>query len=194
MKEDMMDEQTRRRNKAKVEKLFNDIVNVTDQRHRKAPESSSQGAQIKPRIIYIQDAVAMASTFDQWFPALLKAVRSRRRAGLASNEAQQNVSRPTTIVLGCSPSLLHTGTNLRAKSESDAMAAEDQANAATERPPMPPALMNFLNGIRKGGKSGAGGASNDVGEPWKGSEEDDVIGRKRRLKRRLRRFRLSDER
>ncbi|KAJ9122520.1 hypothetical protein QFC22_001949 [Naganishia vaughanmartiniae] len=194
MKGDMADESTRRRNKAKVEKLFSEIVNVADQRYHNAPESSSQGAEIRPRVIYIQDAVAMASTFDQWFPALLKAVRARRRAGLASNEAQQNVLRPTTIVFGCSPSLLHTGANLRAKSESDAMAAEDQANAVTDRPPIPPALMNFLNGIRKGGKSGGVNASNDVGEPWKGSEEDDVVGRKRRLKRRLRRFRLSDER
>ncbi|KAJ9098614.1 hypothetical protein QFC21_004261 [Naganishia friedmannii] len=195
MKGDMADEHIRRRNKAKIEKLFSDIVNVADQRHHNAPESSSQGAQIRPRIIYIQDAVAMASTFNEWFPALLKAVRARRRAGLAPNETQQAVSRSTTIVLGCSPSVLHTGANLRAKSESDAMAAEDQANATTtERPPMPPALMNFLNGIRKGGKSGSGGASNDVGEPWKASEEDDVVGRKRRLKRRLRRFRLSDER
>ncbi|KAJ9106845.1 hypothetical protein QFC19_002973 [Naganishia cerealis] len=192
MKADVADEAARKRNRAKVDKLFSDIVNVTDQRHHTAPESSSQGAQIKPRIIYIQDAVAMASTFDQWYPALLKAVRSRRRAGIASNEA--GVSRPTTIIFGCSPSLLHTGPNLRAKSETDALAAEDQTNVATDRPPVPPALMNFLNGLRKGGKSGNNGSANDMGEPWKGSEEDDVVGRKRRLKRRLRRFRLSDER
>lgn len=186
----------RQMNKGKVEKLMSDIVNVTDKRSHTAPESSSQGAQVRPRVIYIQDAVAMASSFEDWFPALLKAVRRRRRTGVDGKEMQHTVTRPTTIVLGCTPSLLHTSVNLRAKKNSEALAsaAETDSPVTNDRPPIPPALANFLSSLRSGGKQGNGGSSNEDEELWKGSEEDDVLGRKTRLKRRLRRFRLSDER
>jgi hypothetical protein len=193
IKEELGVEFTRRMNKTKIDKLMSDIVNVTDQRNHNAPESSKQGAQVRRRIIYIQDAVAMASTFDQWFPSLLKAVRARRRAGLSSKESNLAVSQPTTIVLGCTPSILHVSENLRVKRETEAMAEEGkQAAALPDRPPMPPALMNLLNGLRRGGSSG--GSENAADEAWKGSEEDDVLGRRTRLKKRLKRFRLSDER
>lgn len=195
IKEELGAEFTRRMNRTKVDKLMSDIINVTDRRNHTAPESSRQGAQIRPRIIYIQDAVAMASTFDQWFPSLLKAVRARRRAGVAADERAEVVTQPTTIILGCTPSILHTSANLRAKHESESMAeADNQAGTTAERPSIPPALMNFLNGLRKGGNAANSGTANATGELWKGSEEDDVIGRKTRLKKRLRRFRLSDER
>ena len=194
-KAELGEQYIRHMNKAKVEKLMADIVNVTDQRNHMAPESSSQGAQVRPRIIYIQDAVAMASTFQDWFPALLKAVRARRRTGLPPNEAQHAVTRPTTIVLGCTPSILHSSVNLRAKKNSEALAsaAENDSTVMADRPPIPPALANFLSSLR-GGKQGTSGTSSEAEELWKGSEEDDILGRKTRLKRRLRRFRLSDER
>lgn len=193
IKEELGAEYSRRMNKNKIDKLMSDIVNVTDQRNHTAPESSRQGAQVRRRIIYIQDAVAMASTFDQWFPSLLKAVRARRRAGLANNESSHVVSQPTTIVFGCTPSILHTSENMRARRESEATAEEThQAGATPDRPPMPPGLMNLLNGLRGGGSNGR--RENAADEAWRGSEEDDVLGRKTRLKKRLKRFRLSDER
>lgn len=193
IKEELGAEYTRRMNKNKIDKLMSDIVNITGQRNHSTPESSKQGAQVRRRIIYVQDAVAMASTFDQWFPSLLKAVRARRRAGLANNESGHVVSQPTTIVLGCTPSILHTSENMRARREHEATAEESNPTAAApDRPPMPPALVNLLNNLRGGGSNGR--RENAADEPWKGSEEDDVLGRKTRLKKRLKRFRLSDER
>ena len=69
--------------------------------------SSSEPITPKPRIIYLKNAIDMAGTFStsssgsrpSWFSELLLAVQARREA-----------VGPTTIVLGLTPTLLHTAT------------------------------------------------------------------------------------
>jgi hypothetical protein len=55
------------------------------------------------RIILLESATAMASTFETWWPSFLEAVRRRR--------GTKELVHPTTVVLSCAPSLLpvHNG-------------------------------------------------------------------------------------
>lgn len=173
----------------KIDKLFYDIVNVNaaadaakgedvvPENEAEHDDQKSSTPTSKPRIIYVQDATAMSSTFPQWYPSLLSAVRQRRKT-----------DGPTTIVLGCSPSLLHTGPNLSKQKQ-------ENAEAPPSGPPgMPPNLAKLLGSLSRGGPGTQSTDKSRTDQLWMSSAEEDVLGRKRRFERRLRRFKPSNDR
>ncbi len=166
---------------ARVDQLFKDIVNIEEKAVPSEQPSSSQ----RRRIIYVQDASAMASTFDQWFPSLCAAVKARRSPHDTSGETLQ----PTTIVLGCNPSLLHVGPNIRQEQAkaADAMAAQGQGGPMGPGTTVGPAVLRLLSNASSifGGPLGADGQRWNQDGLWMSSAEDDVTGRRVRLGKRL---------
>lgn len=190
-------QQSKSEEKNRIEKLFRDIVNVEPS----ASSDDQAGSSERRRIIYIQDATAMASTFEQWFPSLKAAVKARRSQ--AEGDAAGR-SYPTTIVLGCNPSLLHVAPNMR-KEEVNAAAAAAAAQSAYNQPtsgigfaisanPMLRAALSSSLGGPFGGGAGILERRGRDGELWMSSEEDDVIGRRARLGKRLKGFNSQSER
>jgi hypothetical protein len=182
---------------SRVERLFQDIVNVESKTTSHNRPSSSQ----RRRIIYVQDATAMASTFDQWFPALKEAVRARRTQ--SDPDGADPRLNPTTIVLGCNPSLLHVAPNMR-KEAANVAAAAAAAQSGGGSPvgtvgigiSASPAVMRLLSG--SGGLFGNVGSSgsrrDQDDELWMSSDEDDVTGRRVRLGKRLKSISSQTER
>ena len=66
-------------------------------------ESTTGMAQSRPRLIYIRDFPTLAPSSSSWYPALLSAVRQRRR-GLLPRSSSVTYS-PVTIIFGMSPSI-----------------------------------------------------------------------------------------
>lgn len=133
----------------------------------------------KPRIIFVQHSTAMNASFSSWWWALTRAVRLRNASG-----------KPTTIVLSCTPSFLHLGPNL-------SLPAPAAPAEPAENPGLPPGLgelMKAMKRMREGPGGGAGGQGKKEDEFWKGSEEEDKVGRRKRLRKRLAGFQLGDER
>ena len=133
----------------------------------------------KPRIIFVQQSTAMNASFSSWWWALTRAVRLRNASG-----------KPTTIVLSCTPSFLHLGPNL-------SLPAPAAPAEPAENPGLPPGLgelMKAMKRMREGPGGGAGGQGKKEDEFWKGSEEEDKVGRRKRLRKRLAGFQLGDER
>lgn len=73
----------------------------------------------RPRIILLESCSTMLSTFSIWWPSLAEALRTRRRQSrptsgrkTAAKSPVRDLTKPTTVVLSCAPSLLgsHTGT------------------------------------------------------------------------------------
>jgi hypothetical protein len=134
------------------------------------PKGSSPS---RRRIILLESIEAMSSTFDQWWPSLVEAVRLRRRSA-APNGKQGRVARPTTIVFASSPSLLlpHTAPS--------AISTKDQESAVKSMHPM---LQEIAD--RLGGTVETKVENNETGPLWWGSEEVDATGRRERNGRRL---------
>lgn len=67
------------------------------------------------RIILLESSTAMSSTFDTWWPSFVEAVRRRRsNAGPRSSRGkakQAELRNPTTVILSCTPSFLHVGSD-----------------------------------------------------------------------------------
>lgn len=93
----------------KWRQYFQQIINVP---------IGGKDEQMRRRIIFLNNSETMAETFHEWWPALAQAVRERRGGGKApvikqrkgarkpSQEETTRLVRPTTIVLGCAPSML----------------------------------------------------------------------------------------
>jgi hypothetical protein len=68
------------------------------------------------RIILLESSTAMSSTFDIWWPSFVEAVRRRRSNSAArsgrSKAKLAELRNPTTVILSCSPSFLHVGSDL----------------------------------------------------------------------------------
>jgi hypothetical protein len=68
------------------------------------------------RIILLESSTAMSSTFDIWWPSFVEAVRRRRsNAGARSGRGkakQAELRNPTTVILSCTPSFLHVGSDV----------------------------------------------------------------------------------
>ncbi|PPQ63074.1 hypothetical protein CVT24_005929 [Panaeolus cyanescens] len=75
---------------SKLEVFFDSLVNY--------PSSSSENI---PRLIYIRDFPLLAPSSSLWYPALLSAIRNRRRGAVPS---PSNLS-PVTIIFGMTPPL-----------------------------------------------------------------------------------------
>lgn len=167
--------------------LFESLVNVEG-------DSSPGKVAGKRRVVYIQDAAAMSTTFRDWWPSLIKAVQKRRTftdtpsTGTETN-GKIEISHPTTIVLGITPSLLHAGHDLSStpcdfvpspESPGSNNASPSQSKESDVSPPSRVLLPRPLD-------------PSQIGDLWTSSEESDVLGRHIRLAKRLESFKLSDE-
>ena len=167
------------RDKEMLRRVFRELVDLP-RKHTSSTSSTPSGPQ--PRIILVSRATAMSSSFSTWWWALTNAVKARNARG-----------EPTTIVLSLTPSFLHLGPNL-------SLPPPKPPVEAAENPGLPPGLGELVKAMKRmreassgaGGQGGQGGKRED--EAWKGSEEDDKVGRKKRLRRRLASFQLGDER
>lgn len=172
-------------------RVFGEVVNLGDEPHsgsrgsKEGKEQEAEGKENKtedvrgrPRIIYVQHAVPMNASFASWYWALSRAVRIRNNRGY-----------PTTIVLSVTPSFLHLGANL-------SLPVPTAPAEPAENPGLPPGLgelMKAMKRMREGPGAGQGQGKKED-EFWKGSEEEDKVGRRKRGKKRLGGFQLGDER
>ncbi|EJD52934.1 AAA-domain-containing protein [Auricularia subglabra TFB-10046 SS5] len=79
--------------------FFDQVISLT------RPTADRPAIQVgRPRIIYVRDFALLASQSSAWLPALVEAVRERRRNPSAKPLAP--VPHPTTIVFGVTPALV----------------------------------------------------------------------------------------
>ena len=87
---------------SKLELFFDALVNLQS-RPENVEGSTPSAVRNRPRLIYIRDFPTLAPSSATWYPALLNAVRQRRRGFLARNS---NISAsPVTIIFGMAPSI-----------------------------------------------------------------------------------------
>jgi hypothetical protein len=140
------------------------------------------GAAERRRIILLESIEGMSSTFDEWWPSLVEAVRRRRRVEASEGDSSEHKSllatyklgRPTTIVFSSSPSMLlpHTLPPSATKEEAEAAASQ-----------VAPFFQEIAD--RFGGTVETKVENADSGPLWWGSEEVDDVGRKDRNAKRL---------
>ena len=172
------------RDKEMMRRVFREIVDLPRTSTAASDDKPvDDSRQPQPRIILVSRATAMSSSFPTWWWALTQAVKTRNARG----------GQPTTIVLSLTPSFLHLGPNLSLPPPKPPVEAVDHSG-------LPPGLGELVKAMKRmrEASSGAGGSGGQGGgkkedEVWKGSEEDDKVGRKRRLRRRLACFQLGDE-
>lgn len=133
----------------------------------------NRGEQERPRVILLESIESMSSTFDEWWPSLVEAVRRRRREAVSEDdqESTYKLRRPTTIVFSSSPSMLLSHTSA-VKDENDA--------TASQVAPLVQAIADRFGGAIE--TKVENGESSPV---WWGSEELDEAGRKDRNGKRL---------
>jgi hypothetical protein len=131
----------------------------------------------RKRILLLESTESMASSFDEWWPSLLEAVRRRRRVEIPQGKGKSptiKLARPTTIILSSSPSLLlsHTSPPTPPREESEAAARS-----------LHPMLQEIAD--RLGGTVETKVEHHDSGPLWWGSMETDECGRNERDGKRL---------
>ena len=158
-------------------KYFEKVINQTS--------SQDVSSTSKRRIILLESVPAMASTFEEWWPSLVEAVRLRRcgqKCGKSSTRKKDNVRanktllNPTIIMLSAPPSLLlpHTAAPIPSTIHSK---GEDFNH------PIHPMLQEIAS--RYGGSVETKFEGTDDALLWWGSEEADCSGRQRRNEGRL---------
>lgn len=126
------------------------------------------------RIIVLESIESMATTFDQWWPSLVEAVRRRRGEKAKGKKSTLTLAKPTTIVFASAPSLLLPHTSPSAAS------SKEQESAVKTLHPM---LQEIAD--RLGGTVETKVENNDNNPLWWASEEVDKTGRRERNGRRL---------
>lgn len=146
-------------------------------------EVETEGGEVdRRRIILLESIEGMSSTFDEWWPSLVEAVRRRRRVEVATGDSGDHKSllptyklgRPTTIVFSSSPSMLLPHTSAPSASREEAEAAASQ---------VAPFFQEIAD--RFGGTVETKVENAESGPLWWGSEEVDDVGRKERNAKRL---------
>lgn len=138
------------------------------------------GSPSRRRIILLESIEGMSSTFEEWWPSLVEAVRRRRRMQVPHDDANKSLlptyelGRPTTIVFSVAPSMLLPHTSAPSATREEAEAAASQ---------VAPFFQEIAD--RFGGTVETKVENAESGPLWWGSEEVDEVGRKDRNAKRL---------
>ena len=145
----------------KQELFFDALVNISSKATGSQPSS-----QARPRIIYVRDYPTLAASSSTWYPALLNAVRQRRRGPLSRTSG--GVAQPVTMIFGMTPPLL---------------APHETASGPTN-------LMSLLMNRNASPSSVSYGGKHEHFSDWTESEAAE-LAREKRLKLRLRKWEKS---
>ncbi|KAF5315759.1 hypothetical protein D9611_004624 [Ephemerocybe angulata] len=85
--------------KSSIKVFFDTLLNSSP----KPPPVDTPNSSPRPRIVYVRDFPTLAPSSSTWYPALLSAVRQRRRGPISRLSAP--VPNPTVIVFGMTPPL-----------------------------------------------------------------------------------------
>ncbi|KAH9951922.1 AAA-domain-containing protein [Amylocystis lapponica] len=89
---------------SKLKGFFDELVNVAEPADPDAPlDAASTPPSRRPRIVYVRDFPMLAQSSSAWYPALLAAVRQRRRGPISRPTSP--VLNPMTMIFGVSPSI-----------------------------------------------------------------------------------------
>ncbi|KDR81536.1 hypothetical protein GALMADRAFT_239539 [Galerina marginata CBS 339.88] len=150
----------------KLDTFFDTLVNLCFPEEVKVGEIASTSVRNRPRLIYIRDFPTLAPSSSTWYPALLTAVRQRRRRLLS--RVSNATSSPVTIIFGMTPPITPPSPESSAASSSSS-------------------FMNLLMSRNSSGSQMAFGAKPEQILDWSETEVAEAA-RERRLRSRLKKW------